>query len=78
LEGLAISFVSPDDMRHVQAIEDYSDSVAAFESLPEVSNGKIHLNSPVTRTMVINAGKKDKIRPGDIVGALTASQRRDT
>ena len=25
------------------------------------------------RTLLLNVGKKDKIRPGDIVGALTAS-----
>ena len=28
---------------------------------------------PLTRTIHLSAGKKDKIRPGDIVGALTAN-----
>ena len=73
LEGLAVTFVDPDELHHVKKLETmlgdivrYTELSAAYEDV-----GK-PLQPPMT-TLHLSVGKKDKIRPGDIVGALTAS-----
>ena len=73
LEGFAASFVTPSEMPRVRAIEEFSDSRATFEELEESDRNDAHFSMPLTRTIHLSAGKKDKIRPGDIVGALTAN-----
>lgn len=71
-EGLAISFVLPNEQFRVQAIEDLLDTQLTVEELAQPQKRSSNPMQPRTATLHINAGKKDKIRPGDIVGALTA------
>ena len=73
-EGLAISFVPPQEHFRVQAIESYQDKRLIIEKLV-VSNNRSHHPAviPTTTTLHVNGGKKDKVRAGDIVGALTAN-----
>ena len=71
-DGLAISFVLPHEEVRVSAIEDYIDSALPVQKLESLNKQAGKPNLPTTVTLQINAGKKDKIRPGDIVGALTA------
>lgn len=76
-EGLAISLVLPHEDFRVRDIEAFMNTELSVESLElsDTQNSDIHDGKllPSTVTLQIGAGKKDKIRPGDIVGALTAS-----
>jgi ATP-dependent RNA helicase DbpA len=70
-EGLALSLCTPAEASKVNAIEDYQKSSVKFEpasSLTPRSDVKI---KPPMNTLCINAGRKNKIRAGDILGALT-------
>ena len=42
--------------------------------LPKPNMGAIIKMQPKVRTVVISVGRKNKVRPGDIVGALTATK----
>jgi len=70
-EGLALSMFTASEAPKVNAIEDYQKSPVVIE---EISSLKIQddfkLNPPMV-TLCINAGRKNKIRAGDILGALT-------
>lgn len=70
-QGLAISLATERELYKVEAIEDYQKAPVVWfdeESL-EVSN-TLPLIPPMT-TLMIDGGKKQKLRPGDILGALT-------
>ncbi|MBZ4416623.1 ATP-dependent RNA helicase DbpA [Myxococcus sp. RHSTA-1-4] len=72
--GLAISLVTPRDTRKVEDIE-HATGVklerADVEALPSADpRGAVKLDS-AWETLCISAGRKDKMRPGDILGALT-------
>lgn len=72
LEGIAISFVDHDEMHRVRAIEKLQKLEIKYSELHASDKNAGYTPSPPTSTIQISAGKKDKIRPGDIVGALTA------
>lgn len=73
-EGLAISFVPPQEHVRVHAIESYQDKRLIIENLVVSNNRSQHpAVIPRTTTLHVNGGKKDKVRAGDIVGALTAN-----
>ena len=76
-EGLALSLFTASEAPKVNAIEDYQNSPVSFE---EASSLKIHDGSesncagklkPPMVTLCISAGRKNKVRAGDILGALT-------
>jgi ATP-independent RNA helicase DbpA len=72
--GLAISLVTPRDEPKLENIE-HSIGVklerASGETLPPAdSTGGVSLEAD-WETLLISAGRKDKMRPGDILGALT-------
>ncbi len=70
-EGLALSLFTPSETSKVNAIEDYQKKPLKFES---ISNLKVKTETkikPPMSTLCINAGRKNKIRAGDILGALT-------
>jgi ATP-independent RNA helicase DbpA len=70
-KGIACSLYSDKESYKVGLLEDYLDQVIDGEALPDLSV----LNQPPTQgkmaTLQIDGGKKQKIRPGDILGALT-------
>ncbi|MBU8896716.1 ATP-dependent RNA helicase DbpA [Corallococcus sp. H22C18031201] len=72
--GLAVSLVTQQDTRKVETIESATGvrlERANPEALPVVgATGVTGLGSPWD-TLCILAGRKDKMRPGDILGALT-------
>ncbi len=72
LEGLAITLVNPDEMHHINALERFLDRKIKFVELRASDKANAKPTPPPTKTIMIHSGKKDKIRPGDIVGALTA------
>ncbi|ATB27773.1 ATP-dependent RNA helicase DbpA [Melittangium boletus] len=72
--GLALSLVTPKDDRKVETLEQGMGvklERASAESLPpEDPASGVSLAAP-WETLCISAGRKDKMRPGDILGALT-------
>jgi ATP-independent RNA helicase DbpA len=72
-EGLAISLFAPSEQFRLEAIEEYQHSPAKIESMSKLkTDTKANLRPPMV-TLFVNAGRKDKIRPGDLLGALTAN-----
>lgn len=68
-EGMAITLYSPE---HALATErNYQTDARHFDDFNNLPEDKKHFLTPPNTTLVIEAGKKDKIRPGDILGALT-------
>ncbi|WP_434382335.1 ATP-dependent RNA helicase DbpA [Melittangium boletus] len=72
--GLALSLLTPKDERRVEELERVLGTPlerARVEALPvEGPSARGALASP-WETLCIGAGRKDKMRPGDILGALT-------
>ncbi|MFP2906312.1 ATP-dependent RNA helicase DbpA [Pyxidicoccus sp. 3LFB2] len=72
--GLAISLVTPRDTRKVEDIEHATGvkmEKGDVEALPSADpRNAVKLESN-WETLYISAGRKDKMRPGDILGALT-------
>lgn len=72
-EGLAISLFTPTEKYRVEAIEEYNQSPVRIEKTSSLkSRDNFKLIPPMT-TLSINGGRKDKVRAGDILGALTAN-----
>jgi ATP-independent RNA helicase DbpA len=70
-DGWALSLVSPSQMRRVDDIAEALGIEVAWHPLAELSPaGKQPLLPPMA-TLQILGGRKDKIRPGDVLGALT-------
>lgn len=77
-EGLALSLFMASEAARVNAIEEYQ---KASVNLDTPSSLKVRENfrlSPPMVTLCINAGRKEKLRPGDILGALTADNTLST
>lgn len=73
-KGMALSLFIPSEAKRVNAIEEYQQSKVQLE---EVRNLKLpeDFTLPVPMvTLVLDGGRKEKVRPGDILGALTAHE----
>lgn len=70
-KGLAISLTTPADAQRLCAIEDALTCPIMWGSVGELNNANKKIQQPEMVTLFLSAGKKDKIRPGDILGALT-------
>jgi ATP-dependent RNA helicase DbpA len=70
-KGMAISLVAPPEMRRAKAIEALQGASLNWHPLSSLKpRGDEPLEAPMV-TLCISAGRKDKLRPGDILGALT-------
>ncbi len=70
-KGLALSLATPSEKKWVRAIEEYQGANVVWHELSELSEGDASgLRAPML-CVCISGGKKDKLRPGDILGALT-------
>ncbi|MCW2268505.1 ATP-dependent RNA helicase DbpA [Pseudomonas sp. MYb187] len=70
-KGLAVSLVAPAEGHRAQAIEAMQKAPLRWEQLDSLkAQGGAPL-LPTMSTLCIAAGRKDKLRPGDILGALT-------
>ena len=67
--GLALNLVVQKEVHKINRLEDYMGQSINLEVLPH--GDKKFLPSPAMVTLNIDGGKKDKLRPGDIIGALT-------
>ena len=73
--GLALTLCAPNEKKWVQQIEIYQKRPASWFDLkalePALNDpGRAPLQAPMI-TLCIMGGKKDKLRPGDLLGALT-------
>ena len=70
--GLALSLYSAAESHRVNAIEAYQESPIVFSAIDSLKiNQKADLRPPMV-TLCIDGGRKNKVRPGDILGALTS------
>jgi ATP-independent RNA helicase DbpA len=70
-EGLALNLASMDEMARVGQVEVIQQAATQWHKLEELDKGS---DKPLVAPMVtlqILGGRKEKIRPGDILGALT-------
>jgi ATP-independent RNA helicase DbpA len=70
-KGLALSITTPADAQRVCAIEDNLSSPIVWGNTNEFENNNSIRLVPEMVTLCLAVGKKDKIRPGDVLGALT-------
>jgi ATP-independent RNA helicase DbpA len=69
--GLAVSLVTPQEMVRVHALEDYTHQTVVWQPATQVLSASPVALDPEMATLCIDGGRKAKIRPGDILGALT-------
>jgi ATP-independent RNA helicase DbpA len=69
--GLALSLASMDEMGSVGKIEQYQNNASVFYPLSELKPASKEPLLPPMMSLQILAGRKEKIRAGDILGALT-------
>ena len=67
-EGLAFTLFTPSQIQHM---DEYRDDKKLFENTNDLRTDKNFKMRPPYVTLVIEGGKKDKVRKGDILGALT-------
>ena len=70
-DGWALSLCSPADQRRVAAIAQMMGSEPEWHELGELQSGNDSPLVPPMVTLQILGGRKEKIRPGDVLGALT-------
>ena len=70
-QGLAISLVAHREARLIKVIEESLGSAITREELASLTSASGKPSAPVMVTLCIDGGRKNKLRPGDILGALT-------
>jgi ATP-independent RNA helicase DbpA len=68
-QGLALTLCGPTEKKWVKLIEEYQGAPVEWHSLPADEDSAA--DPAPMMTLCILAGKKDKLRPGDVLGALT-------
>jgi ATP-independent RNA helicase DbpA len=70
--GLALSLCAPNEKKWVKLIEEYQKAPVAWHDVKELDADRDAAAAPAPMvTLCIMGGKKDKLRPGDLLGALT-------
>ncbi|WP_447529479.1 ATP-dependent RNA helicase DbpA [Vreelandella sp. TE19] len=67
--GIAATLVAPEEHYRLERLGEYLSEVFTLEALPKPRQQTPF--EPAMATLQLNGGKKDKLRPGDILGALT-------
>ncbi|MDE3737056.1 MULTISPECIES: ATP-dependent RNA helicase DbpA [Pseudomonas] len=70
-KGLALSLVAPAEANRAQAIEDLQQAPLNWQRIDELIVKNREPLLPPMATLCISGGRKEKLRPGDILGALT-------
>ena len=70
-EGLALSLFTKREEYKLQAIKEYQGKEPQRESIDSIPESRQDAPPPPMVTLCISGGKKQKVRPGDIMGALT-------
>lgn len=69
--GIAVSLVAPRESRRANAIEELQEQKFKWYPLSELTSQSGAPLQPPMVTLALSAGRKDKLRAGDILGALT-------
>ncbi|MEY3191130.1 MAG: hypothetical protein RIS10_1247 [Pseudomonadota bacterium] len=72
-KGLAFSLCTEQELNRVVAIEDYQSIPAKWDEIAPFEMTYEQRFEPPMVTLWIDGGRKDKVRPGDILGALTGA-----
>lgn len=70
-EGIAVTLCEPKEINRANAIEDYQGSKISWKGIQAMRFHSNRIVTPSFTTIAIDGGKKAKLRPGDILGALT-------
>jgi ATP-dependent RNA helicase DbpA len=70
--GLALHFIAEEDRNALVGIERYQGRTAVLSPPPTATGALPPPAAPRMATLLLAAGKNKKLRPGDILGALTA------
>ncbi|MFQ3236953.1 MAG: ATP-independent RNA helicase DbpA [Paraglaciecola sp.] len=70
-KGLALTLCAPDEIPRANAIEDYQKIKLKWTGIQSIRFHANRLMQPIYATLCVDGGKKSKLRPGDILGALT-------
>lgn len=70
-KGLAISLCAPDELEFASRIEAYQGRPLNWKSLPRTKAPGARPKEAPMVTLLVLGGKKAKLRPGDLLGALT-------
>ncbi len=70
-KGLAVSLVAPAEAQRARAIEEMQRAPLNWQPLSSLKPRAGEPLQPPMKTLCIAAGRKEKLRPGDILGALT-------
>ena len=70
-QGLSLSLYSSKENRYLEAISEYLKTHCVTVDLGTLKGRKPFTLKPSMETIYISGGRKDNIRPGDILGALT-------
>ncbi len=70
--GLALSLFTSSQRRHLTAIEEFQGIVAPLASTADLTVPPDFKLYPPMVTLLVSGGRRDKIRAGDLLGALTA------
>ncbi len=70
-KGFACTIITDKENFKLAKLEDYLQQKIAIEALPSINLLDKAITQPRMATLQIDGGKKQKVRPGDILGALT-------
>ncbi len=70
-DGLALSLVAPAELGRARLVEERQGRPIRYERIAPVEGKPANAAQATMLTLRIDAGRTDKLRPGDIVGALT-------
>jgi len=69
--GIALNIVTPSDQVRINAIAAYQNKPCICDVPASLDRDQSYTLQPTKTTIQLDAGRKDKLRPGDILGALT-------
>lgn len=70
-KGVALSLTTPADASRLSLIEEMLGQALCFSERSDLNISTPSFDKPKMKTLYLSAGRKNKIRPGDILGALT-------
>ena len=69
-QGVALTLCAPQEARRANLIEDRLGKNLNWQQIPAPSAAQVPVLAPFV-TLAVDAGRQDKLRPGDLLGALT-------
>ncbi len=75
-QGVALTIIAENEVHRIIKLEDYLKRSIKMEALPDAKILDKKMAKPTMATLQIDGGRKQKVRPGDILGALTAKSKQ--